>query len=43
MLIFSQKHASKRREDEVLKTFNETAQSGNLLIFKLILHVTNII
>ena len=33
ILIFCKKH-SKSYEDEVLKTFNETAQSGNMSIFK---------
>ena len=31
--IFCQKHILKNCEDEVLKTFNEIAQSGNMSIF----------
>ena len=31
--IFFQKHSSKNCENETLKTFNETAQTGNMSVF----------
>ena len=31
--IFFKKHSSKNCENEILKTFNETAQTGNMSVF----------